>query len=300
MNDNEFSVLHLLKGSENSTTLYFLASLLGERTGTIELICVEEHIPDIVDDSRRELARKQSEEREKSDPETLIARAKTTLEDLSSNFSVSTSISSGDPVEEVLNQLDRNVYDLLSVEAHGRGGFRRTILGVHVHELVQRSPVPTLVHKGELKECEQVLIHVPNDEDRCAALVTYFADLLEGTKPVITFLTVLADEDEKFEGYFSGEEDYLRESIENYDRKEFRYLKIARDILNDRDMGAEDRYRIGNTREEIITEAKEGRYDLMAFFPEKENILTNLWSGDKSLELMQEIDISFLQYQNSD
>jgi len=299
MNNNEFSVMHYLRGSENSPGLYFLASLLGGRSGTIELICVEEHIPDIGDDSRRELAREQRKEYERPDPETLISRAKKTFEELRPNFSVSTHIYSGDPVEEVSNQLDREVYDLLSLEARGRGGFRRTILGVHVNELVQISPIPTLVHKGELKECEQVLIHVPNDEDRCASLVTYFADLLEGTKPVITFLSVLPDEDEKFEGYFSGEEDYLRGSIENYDREEFRYLKIARDILADRDMDAEDRYRIGNTQEEIITEAKEGRYDLMAFFPEKENILTSLWSGDKSLELMQEIDISFLKYQNS-
>ncbi|MEF8799006.1 MAG: universal stress protein [Candidatus Bipolaricaulota bacterium] len=299
MNNNQFSVLHYLRRSDNRTALYFLASLLGEFTGTIELICVEEHIPDILDDSRRELARKQREEHEPPDPETLISRAKTTLEELGPKFSVSARISSGDPVKEVLNQLDREVYDLLSLEAHGRGGFRRTILGAHVNELVQKSPIPTLVHKGELKECEQFLIHVPNDEDRCASLVTYFADLVEGTKPVITFLTVLPDEDEKFEGYFSGEEDYLKKSIKNYDREEFRYLKIARDILNDRDMDAEDRYRIGNTQEEIITEAKEGRYDLMVFFPEKKNILTNLWSGDKSLELMQEIDISFLKYQNS-
>ncbi|MCF7890105.1 universal stress protein [Candidatus Bipolaricaulota bacterium] len=299
MGKNEFTVLHHLRGAENYAALDFLASVLNGPGGHVQLVYVEERIPDIEDDSRRKLARKQCEKTERPDSEDLVNRAKERLEKIGPDFSVSFQTTFGDPVEEVLGQLGRGGYDLLSLEAHGRGGFRKNILGAHVNELVQEAPIPTMVHKGELKECERILIHVPNDRNRCAGLITYFADLFRGSEPAITFLTILEDEDEKFEGYISGEEDYLKESIENYDRDEFGYLNIARKILDENEMEAEVRYRIGDTREEILTEAKEGRYDLMAFSPEKENILSSLWSGDKSLKLMQEIDISFLKYLKS-
>lgn len=299
MDNDEFSVLHSVRESEDIVSLEFLASLLAELKGNIQLIYVKERIKEIEEEPRRELARKQREERESIDPDALLSRTKSKLEELVPNLTVSTIMASGDPVEEVLSHLDGGKIDMLSLEAHGRGGFRENILGAHVNKLVQNSPVPTLVHKGQLKDCERVLIHVPNDEERCVKLVNYVSNLFRGSAKTITFLSILADKDEKFEGYISGEEDYLRESIENYDREEFGYLKIAQEILEERGLEAEARYRIGSTQEEILTEAKEGRYDLMAFSPKKENVLASMWSGDKSLKLMQEIDISFLKYPES-
>ncbi|MBS3788740.1 universal stress protein [Candidatus Bipolaricaulota bacterium] len=299
MKKNEFNVLHYLRKSENYAALDFLASLLSGLGGNIHLIYVDERITEIEDDSRRKLAREQREETETPELEHVVNQAKTKLEEVATDFSVSSHIALGDPVEEVLDRLDRNSFDLLSLEAHGRGGFRKNILGAHVNELVQVTPLPAMVHKGEQKNCKRILIHIPNDRDRCATLVTHLTELFHGSDIAITLLTVLAEGDKKFEGYTSGEEDHLRESIENYDRDEFGYLDIARKILDDQDLEAEVSYRIGITQEEILTEAKEGRYDLIAFSPEKEDIISSLWSGDKSLNLMQEIDISFLKYLES-
>lgn len=296
MDSDEFSVLHMVRESEDVVSLEFLASLLTNLKVNIQLIYVKELMPEIEEKSRRDLAREQREERESVEPDALMSRSKSKLAELMPNFRVSSLMTSGDPVEEVLSTLNDNRIDLLSLEAHGRGGFRENILGAHVNKLVKESPVPTLVHKGQLKDCERVLIHVPNEQERCANLVNYVSRLFQGTELTLTFLSILADGDEKFEGYISGEEDYLRESIENYDREEFGYLEMAQEILEERGLEAKARYRIGGTQEEILTEAKEGRYDLMVFSPEKENVLTNMWSGDKSLKLMQEIDISFLKY----
>lgn len=296
MSSDELSVLHSVRHSEDMVALEFLATLLSDLTGNIQLIYVKELIQEIEEESRRELAREQRKERESIEPDALLSRTKSKLEDLMPEFTVSSIIKSGDPVKEVLSRLNSNGIDILSLGAHGRGAFRKNILGAHISKLVQESRVPTLVHKGELRNCERVLIHVPNDRHRCAGLVTFLTDLFHGSDMAITFLTILADGDEKFEGYVSGEEDYLKGSIENYDREEFDYLEMARDILEKRGLEAEARYRIGDTQEEILTEAKEGRYDLVAFSPEKENALASMWSGDKSLKLMQEIDISFLKY----
>lgn len=296
MGKSEFDVLHYLQRSKDYTALDFLASVLKGKGGNIQLIYVDEQFSDIEDDSRQKQARRQNEGNENLKAEDVVSRAKARLEEAAPGFSVSSHIALGDPVEEVLVQLDRNDFDLLSLEAHGRGGFRKNILGAQVNELVQEAPIPTIVQKGEQRNCERILIHVPNDRDRCADLLTYLTELFQGTDTAITLLTVLTDEDEKFEGYISSEEDYLKKSIVNYDRDEFEYLDIAQIILNDRGLEAEVRYRIGAAQEEILTEAKEGRYDLMAFSPEKEEIFSNLWSGDKSLNLMQEVDISLIKY----
>ncbi len=300
MDEKEFSVLHHLRGSGENAAMDFLSSLLGSIEAGVDLMHVEERLPDINDDSRSEFVLERREEEKEVEQDQLMSKALAKLKENEPDFSISSIRTSGDPVEEVWNQLDSKDYDLLSLEAYGRGGFRKNILGAHVNELVQKSEIPTLVHKGDLRSCERALIHVPNDRERCAGLVKYFGDLFKGSGLKITFLSILPDEDEKFEGYISAEEDYMKESIEDYDREEFGYLELAEEILEERDMEAEVRYRVGDIQEEILTEAREGRYDLMGFFSEEESFLTNLWTGDKSLKLMQEIDISLLKYAEKD
>jgi len=303
MEENEVSVLHHLQAAvEDNLALKFLGSILQGRSGKVDLLYVEEVLGEIADEKRRKLAQEQQEQGQKPAPreEDTLTRVEEKVKQFLPECIVSTSSVAGDPVEEVLDQLERKSYDLLSLEAYGRGGFRKNILGAHVNKIVQESLVPTLVHKGELAACKRVLVHVPNDRGRCTRLITYLADLFRASRPTITFLVILPESQEKFEGYISGEEERLLESIDNYDREEFKYLDIAREIMAERGIKGEARGRIGQVPEEILAEAKEGRYDLMAFFPEEPNILTSLWSGDESLKTMRDIDISFLKFVGTD
>lgn len=297
MNSEEIAVLHHLRAiGENNTALRFLASILRGKAGKLDMVYVEEILDRITDDARRDLAEEQRSQEEAIDQEKELAAARRTMQEVIPGFELNTHSPSGDPVRQVLNRLKEEEYDLLSLEAYGKGGFRKNILGAHVNKIVSKSPVPTLVHKGELDSCERVLIHVPNDRERSTNLTTYLADLVEGFKPAITFLIILSEEGEKFEGYTSGEEEYLMESLENYAREEYGYLDLAQEIINERGIEADVRYRTGDIQEEILAEAKEGRYDLMAFSPEKQNILTSIWSGDRSLAVMRDIDISVLKF----
>jgi len=301
MNSDEIAVLHHLRAiAENHAALKFLASILRGKAGKLDMVYVEEILDRITDDARRDLAEEQRSQEEAIDQEKELTVARRTMKEAIPEFELNTHSLSGDPVRQVMNRLKEEEYDLLSLEAYGKGGFRKNILGAHVNKIVSKSPVPTLVHKGELDSCERVLIHVPNDRGRSTNLTTYLADLVEGFKPAITFLVILSEEGEKFEGYTSGEEEYLMESLENYAREEYGYLELAQEIINERGMEADVRYRTGDIQEEILAEAKEGRYDLMAFSPEKQNILTSIWSGDRSLEVMRDIDISVLKFPPSE
>lgn len=297
MHNEDIKVLQYLRANiENNPALGFLASILGGKAGKLDMMYVEVILNRIADDARRDLAEEQRNQKERPAPEEVFPLARRRIEDVLPEFELRTLSPAGDPVEQVLNQLRKEEYDLLSLQAYGKGGFRKNILGAHVNSVVKESPVPTLVHKGELNSCERVLIHVPNDRERSTNLTSYLAELLEGAKPAITFLVILSEEGEKFEGYTSGEEEYLMESLENYAREEFGYLDMAQEIIAEQGIEADVRYRTGEIQEEILAEAKEGRYDLLAFSPEKQNILTSMWSGDKSLELMRDIDISVLEF----
>ncbi len=297
MNNQQITVLHYLRTvKEKHSALQFLASILSDKTGQLDMIHVEERLDRITDDARRDLAKEQQLiQGNQPIPERVLSQAKKQMEESLPEFDLNTFSPAGDPVEQVLSQLNRKQYGLLSMESYGRGGFRN-VLGAHVKKIVKKSPVPTLVYKGELDSCERVLIPVPNDRDRSTTLISYLSDLLGASQPAITLLVTLSEEGEKFGGYTSGEEEYLKESLENYAREEFGYLDLAREIISEHGMEAEVRYRTGEVQEEILAEAKEGRYDLMAFSPEKQNVLTSIWSGDKSFEVMRDIDMSVLKF----
>jgi len=297
MNTENITVLHHLRANKKSNSeLGFLASILSGKAGKIDMMYVEEVLARITDEARRDLAEEQRIKEERPAPEEVLSLARQKMSETLHEFQLNTISPAGDPVELVLNRLKDEKYDLLSLEAYGKGGFRKNILGAHVNKIVSKSPIPTLVHKGELDSCERVLIHVPNDRERSTNLTNYLANLLEGSKPAITFLVILSEKGEKFEGYISGEEEYLEESLENYAREEYGYLDLAQEIISERGIDADVRYRTGEIQEEILAEAKEGRYDMLAFSPEKQNILTSMWSGDKSLELIRDLDISVLKF----
>jgi len=297
MTDGRLSVLHHIRAyAKNSAGIEFLASILKGKTGTLDLLYVEEILEDIEDDSRRDLAEEQKPEKDKPSAEKLLSNTETSMSELLPEFNLNSIYTSGDPAEEVLKFGRREDYDLLSLKAYGKGGFKKSILGAHGNKIVKASTMPTLVHKGKLDSSERLLIHVPNNKKRCTNLVSYLANLFDGSKPAITFLVILSEEGEKFEGYTSGEEEFLEESLENYAREEYSYLDIAQEIISERGMDADVRYRTGEITEEILTEAREGRYDLLAFSPEKQNILTSLWSGDKSLKVIRDIEVSVLKF----
>ena len=193
MTNGELSVLHHIRAfTEGGTGIEFLASILKGNTGTIDLLYVEEILEDIKDDSRRDLVEEQRPKKEKQPPKEILSRTEEKLGKLLPEFNLNSVSTSGDPAEVTLEHGMEQDYDLLSLEAYGKGGFRKSVLGAHGNKIVKASTTPTLVHKGELDSCERLLIHVPNNKERCTSLVSYLADLFEGSKPAMTFLIILS------------------------------------------------------------------------------------------------------------
>lgn len=298
MEDRTVSVLHhLQRVPEDKTSLYFLASLLQGKRCSVDLLSVEEHPEAIDDEARKELAREQREKQTQVDVDTAMQEGKRILTEHLGQANVNVLESSGDPAREVLQMLDKRQYDLLSLAAYGRGGFRKTILGAHVNKLVRETQVPVLVHKGDISSCERILVPVPNDHDRCTKFTAFLASLLPAAKQAtITLLVIFSEEHEMFEGYTTGEQKQLIDSIENLNREELKYLDIAQQQFAEEGIETEVRGRIGDIGDQILNEAKEGRYDMMAFAPQKPNVLSSLWSGDKSLEVIRNIEISPLKF----
>ncbi|MBS3788033.1 universal stress protein [Candidatus Bipolaricaulota bacterium] len=290
------NVLYYSQGrEEDKNALTYLRSLLSEKVDEIDIIYVTEESSEVDEKRRRDLAREQQEHFTSVESDEALKEARNVFSETTIN--VITTSSAGDPVEEILDKLGDQQFDLFALTAFGRGGFSKEILGAHVKPILERSNLPVLIHKGELESCERVLMHVPNDKERCIDLANYMSRLLKHSKPSVTFLSILEEGHPHFDGYTSPEdEEGLAEVRKDYEFEEKEYIQNAKEILTEEGIEAEIRHRIGGLSDELLKEAREGRYDLMSFAPEKPGLLQSLWEGDVSFEIIRDVEISVLKF----
>ena len=289
-------ILYYSQGrKEDKNALTYLRSLLSGKVDEIDIIYVTEKSSEVEEERRRDLAKEQQEHFSRLESEEALDEAENVFSNTSIN--VITTSSSGDPVEEVIHKLGERNYDLFALTAFGRGGFSKEILGAHVKPILEKSELPVLIHKGELASCERVLMHVPDDRERCINLANYMKKFLKHSQPFVTFLSILEEGHPYFDGYTSSEdEESLAEVLEDYEFEEKEYLQKAKEILTEEGIEAEIRHRIGDLSDELLKEAREGRYDLMTFAPEKPGLLQSLWEGDVSFEIIRDVEISVLKF----
>lgn len=289
-------VLYYSQGrKEDEKALVYLKSLLSDALDQLTIFHINEEISAVEEKKRRDLAEEQSKHISSVEQEETFKSA----DDLFEHTSVKliTGSAKGDPVEEVTKKLEAKEFDLFYLTAFGRGGFAKEILGAHVKPILEKTNLPVLIHKGKIRSCERVLMHVPNDKKRCIDHARFMKDLLLTSKPAVTFLSVLEEGHPHFEGYTSPEDEQgLTEVRRDYEEKERDYLTTAKEILSEEGIEAEIRHRIGDMTTELLKEAKEGRYDLMTFAPEKPGVLESLWHGDVSFEVIRDVEISVLKF----
>ncbi|MFP4646136.1 MAG: universal stress protein [Candidatus Bipolaricaulota bacterium] len=288
-------VLYYNQGTqEDKAALRYIASLLGHAEGTLDLLYVTEEASAVANQKRWDLAVEQRSQKEISSSEKALDDAQDILTTM--EMVTTAEDSEGDPVKKVKAALKRKHYDLLVLAAFGRGGFSKDVIGAHAKPLVQQFGVPVLLHKGKLESCERVLIHVPADKDLCTQFMHYMTRLLGNSPPALTLLSIIKPGHQHFEGYTSAEDQRLTKALADYDRDELDYLETAECVLESEGFQAEIRHRNGDMTEELLNEAKEGRYDLMAFAPEEHGTLMNMWYGDESFEIMRDVEISVLKF----
>jgi len=292
-------VLYYSQGrKEDTNALKYLKSLLDEKVDEITIIYVTEKSSEVEEKRRRDLAREQREHFTSVESDEALEKARNIFTQTS--LEVITTSVTGDPVAELRQKLQGKEFDLFALTSFGRGGFSKEILGAHVKPLLEKTNLPVLIQKGELSSCESVLMHVPKDRDRCLNLSRYMAGFLKHSKPSVTFLSILEESHPHFDGYTSPEdEEGLAEVRKDYEFEEKEYLQTARDILTDEGISVEVRHRIGGLSTELLKEAKEGRYDLMTFAPEKPGLFQDLWQGDVSFEIIRDVEISVLKFLGS-
>ncbi|MBS3766191.1 universal stress protein [Candidatus Bipolaricaulota bacterium] len=290
------NVLYYSQGrEEDESALVYLKSLLNERVDELNIIYVTEESSEVDEKRRRDLAEEQREQLPHVEQTEAFDKAREIFS--KTKLDIITSPASGDPVEEIDNQLSEGDFDLFALTSFGRGGFSKEVLGAHAKPLLKKTNLPVLIHKGKLDSCERVLFHVPEDEERCVKLARFMGEFLEHSKPLVTFLSIREEGHPHFDGYTSTEdEEGLAEVRRNYDVEEEEHIKQARKVLSERGIEAELRHRIGDLTTELLKEAKEGRYDLMAFAPEKPGLFQGLWQGDTSFEIIRDVEISVLKF----
>jgi nucleotide-binding universal stress UspA family protein len=127
------------KGSEKAVK--FASKLAAEGKGVLSLIHVIPHLPtlreDIISVVKEEIGspRKTGEE--------YLADGQLIAEKYLSE--VNTILKEGDPVKVILEEAEKNSFDLIVVGSYGRGFVGEFLLGSVSSKLVHRSPIPVLI-----------------------------------------------------------------------------------------------------------------------------------------------------------
>ena len=294
----KLKVLYYHQGAvADDAALKFFKCMIGNMEANIDMIYVSEHLSAVENEKRRKLAEEQRFQKDILGSEEALKKGEEII--ISENISVKKFALEGDPVEELDWLVKKENYDLIAVTTFRRGGFTKDVLGVHVKKLVQQLEVPLLVHKGEVEMCSGVLIYIPSkiaNEKHFLEFIRYMADLLKKSKPSITFLSVMEENQHRFEGYTSSEDPYMEKAVEDYEREGIKNIEKAQKIFKDNGLESDIRHRRGKAIQGLIDEAKEGRYDMMAFAPSEPGLLENLWQGDESFEVVRDIEIAVLKF----
>ncbi len=294
----KLKVLYYNQGAvADEAALRFFKCMIGDSEAEIDMIYVSEQPSEVENERRRELAKEQRLNRDVLESEEALKKGEELI--TSDKISVKKFSLGGDPVEELEWMVNKKDYDLFAVTTFRRGGFTKDVLGVHVKKLVQQLEIPLLVHKGEVEICNGVLIYVPSEigsEKHFLEFIRYMADMLKESNPSVTFLSVMEEDQHRFEGYTSSEDPYMEKVVEEYDREGAENIRKAQEIFEENGLDSDVRQRRGKAIKGLIDEAKEGRYDMMAFAPSEPGLLENLWQGDESFEVVRDIEIAVLKF----
>jgi len=167
----------------------------------------------------------------------------------------------GRVAEEVVRQAQASPYDLVVIGSRGRRGVARLLLGSVALHVIEHAPASVLVVKGRVRDLRQFLIG-SSAGPVSAHTVQFAGRLARALGASVTLLHVmsqlpLAEDAVTNDLEASAEELIQRGSQEGV------HLSRMLALLAAEEVAAHAVIRHGLVRDEIIAEAREGRYDLL-------------------------------------
>jgi nucleotide-binding universal stress UspA family protein len=192
----------------------------------------------------------------RADGERFLAAAREMLPDLT----VDTRIRQGDPVNQIIAEVQGGDYDLTVIGARREGGLAERLLGSVAQRVVRRIPTSVVVAQEVGTSLERILI-CSGGQDVAEPVIETGARLAEATHAQTTLLHVAGTAPSMYTGLTMVDET-LPELLQT-DTPIAQHLHYGAEILARHQVTAELRLRHGVAADEILHEADEGDYDLI-------------------------------------
>jgi nucleotide-binding universal stress UspA family protein len=174
---------------------------------------------------------------------------------------IETLIRRGNAAEEILEETEQSHYDLVVVGSRGRRGVTRFLLGSTAARLARYCPAPVLIAKGRRRNLKKILVCTGGSEagEKDTLLAGGIAALTGASVTVLHVMSQLAlGPDVDVSDLESSSGALLRS-----DCREGVHLRKDLQILKDLSVSGEAKVRHGLVIDEILTESREGDYDLI-------------------------------------
>ncbi|HIE38369.1 MAG TPA: universal stress protein [Anaerolineales bacterium] len=186
----------------------------------------------------------------------VLDRAHEMLPDLT----VTRRIRQGDPTERILTEIRRGHHNLVVVGASQGSPLTQRLLGSVTLQIIRRAPISVLVVRRAGPHLERVLI-CTGGLDVAEPVIEAGSRLAEAAHARAALLHVISPVPSMYTGLDEIEET-LPELLQT-DTPTARHLRSGAEILARHRVSAELKLRYGVAADEILSEAREGDYDLV-------------------------------------
>jgi nucleotide-binding universal stress UspA family protein len=179
--------------------------------------------------------------------------------ELMPGLTVTTCIRRGNPVRQILSEVQEGRYDLTVIGARQGGGLTQQLLGSVAQKVVRRIPSSVVVARENRASLERVLI-CTGGTDVAVPVIETGTWLAKATNSQVTLLHVTSAAPGMYTGLTAIDET-LSQLLQT-DTPTARHLRQGAQILERGQVAAELRLRQGIAVDEILREIREGDYDL--------------------------------------
>ena len=205
---------------------------------------------------------------------------------------ISSLLKDGDPESQIMMEIRTGQYDLLVIGArHHRGSPAEVLLGDVSHRVVKRTPISTLVVRGESRPLQNILVCTGGPE-AASDTVTSAATLARTTGSRVTLLHVAAAIPTMYTGL-----EQIGETLTDLlqtDTPTARHLRQCAQIMESNEVEANIELRHGIPATEIIRSVERGSFDLLIIGASAHRGLGRVLLDEVSLKLVDRSTLPLL------
>ncbi len=187
--------------------------------------------------------------------------------------------------QELLEQADANDYDLIVIGSRGRRGIKRLLTGSRACTILGGVTTSVLVVKGQERRKIRHMLACSAGGPTSKKTIRFAARLARALEASVTLLHVMSQValEESAQG---ADLEAEAEELMEREAREGVHLEDMLEILNDENVEAQALVRHGLVVDEIVAEAKKGRFDLLVIGAHTTPDIGGLLFSDLSQQIM--------------